>query len=66
LLPNESTNGVKGTWSPAVISTETPGTEKYTFTPDEGECVINDGVIEVEVTVNETLELSVEIEVTVN
>ena len=32
-LPTTSTNGVTGTWSPAMISTATAGTTTYTFTP---------------------------------
>jgi gliding motility-associated-like protein len=37
-LPLSSNNGIKGSWSPAVISTNTPGTTTYTFTPDTGKC----------------------------
>ncbi len=37
VLPTTSTNGVTGTWSPAV-STATPGTTTYTFTPNGGQC----------------------------
>ena len=37
-LPNTSTNGITGTWSPAVVSSSTPGT--YTFTPDAAQCAI--------------------------
>ena len=36
-LPTTSINGITGTWSPAV-STATPGTTTYTFTPDAGQC----------------------------
>jgi large repetitive protein len=35
-LPTTSTNGITGTWSPAVISNQTSGT--YTFTPSAGQC----------------------------
>ncbi|HLP36927.1 gliding motility-associated C-terminal domain-containing protein [Lacibacter sp.] len=35
-LPNTSTNGIAGTWSPATISNTTSGT--YTFTPNAGQC----------------------------
>ncbi len=38
LLPASSTNGIAGTWSPSIISTTTPGTTTYIFTPAEGEC----------------------------
>ncbi|MBW6533743.1 MAG: gliding motility-associated C-terminal domain-containing protein [Mariniphaga sp.] len=40
LLPNESTNGITGTWEPAVVSTATVGIIGYTFTPDEGQCAV--------------------------
>jgi gliding motility-associated-like protein len=36
-LPTTSLNGINGTWSPAV-STATPGTFTYTFTPNTGIC----------------------------
>ncbi len=35
-LPNTSTNGITGTWSPATVSNTTSGT--YTFTPTAGQC----------------------------
>ncbi len=35
-LPNTSTNGITGAWSPAVVSNTTSGT--YTFTPAAGQC----------------------------
>lgn len=34
-LPTSSTNGVSGTWSPALDNTQTT---TYTFTPDPGQC----------------------------
>ena len=37
VLPTTSTNGITGSWSPAV-STTAPGTTTYTFTPDAGQC----------------------------
>jgi len=37
-LPTTSTNGISGTWSPAVDNT---ATTLYTFTPDVGECATN-------------------------
>jgi len=39
-LPTTSTNGIKGTWNPATISTATSGTKNYVFTPDPdpGQC----------------------------
>lgn len=35
-LPASSTNGITGTWSPAVVSNTASGT--YTFTPGAGQC----------------------------
>ncbi|WP_276505055.1 hypothetical protein, partial [Terrimonas pollutisoli] len=37
-LPTTSTNNISGTWNPAVINTDDPGTTVYTFTPDADEC----------------------------
>ena len=37
-LPTTSNNGINGTWSPATISTASPGTATYTFTPAVGQC----------------------------
>lgn len=37
VLPTISTNGISGTWNPAVINTATPGTNFYTFTPNGGQ-----------------------------
>jgi len=37
-LPTTSTNGIAGTWNPAVVSSATPGT--YTFTPTAGQCAV--------------------------
>src|SRR5690606_20430701 len=34
-LPTTSTNGITGTWSPAINNTQTT---TYTFTPDDGQC----------------------------
>ena len=36
-LPTTSLNGITGTWN-AAISTATPGTTNYTFTPTAGQC----------------------------
>lgn len=38
MLPNASTNGITGNWSPAVVSNTTSGT--YIFTPDAGQCAV--------------------------
>ena len=38
LLPVTSENGIKGTWSPAVINTAVSGTGTYLFTPDADQC----------------------------
>jgi large repetitive protein len=36
VLPTTSSNGITGTWSPAIISNQTTGT--YVFTPNAGQC----------------------------
>jgi gliding motility-associated-like protein len=38
LLPNQSTNGINGTWNPSMVDNSTVGTFNYTFTPNSGEC----------------------------
>jgi gliding motility-associated-like protein len=38
-LPAVSSNGVTGTWSPAVVDNQNSGT--YTFTPDAGQCALS-------------------------
>ncbi|MBS1609549.1 MAG: gliding motility-associated C-terminal domain-containing protein, partial [Bacteroidetes bacterium] len=35
-LPNTSTNGITGTWSPSIVDNQNSGT--YTFTPNAGQC----------------------------
>lgn len=40
-LPLTSTNNIIGTWSPATISTSTPGSFVFTFTPEAGSCAIS-------------------------
>jgi gliding motility-associated-like protein len=37
-LPLNSTNSVSGTWSPAVVNTNSESNLVYTFTPDTSEC----------------------------
>jgi gliding motility-associated-like protein len=37
-LPTTSLESITGTWAPATVSTTTPGTTTYTFTPDAGQC----------------------------
>lgn len=51
-LPGISNNGVSGTWSPSAISTASPGTTIYTFTPSTGQCATTQTV---SVTVNPTV-----------
>ncbi|WP_264560116.1 gliding motility-associated C-terminal domain-containing protein [Flavobacterium sp. N2270] len=46
-LPNTSTNGITGTWLPALVDNVNSGV--YTFTPDAGQCAIP---IDVSITVN--------------
>jgi|GEM_PF-920652 len=48
-----STNGITGTWSPAVIRTDSVGTTVYTFTPDSAQCAT---VTTMSVTVGESIE----------
>lgn len=38
ILPTTSNNGITGTWDPSSISTSTPGTYTFVFTPDPGQC----------------------------
>lgn len=70
-LPTTSSNGVAGTWNPSTISTTTPGTITYVFTPDNAECtdtasvkVVVSQPVSVEagtpqtICVNQTLDLS--------
>ena len=38
LLPNQSTNGINGTWNPTTVDNTTVGTFQYTFTPNSGQC----------------------------
>ncbi len=37
-LPTSSNNGIAGTWDPSSISTSTPGTYTFIFTPNSGQC----------------------------
>jgi hypothetical protein len=48
-LPTVSTNGITGTWSPAVINMSTTGNTTYTFTPAVGQCATTKTIV---VTVN--------------
>jgi hypothetical protein len=52
-LPASSINEISGTWSPATISTETVGTQTYTFTPDPDQCA---NVLSYDITVNPLLD----------
>ena len=38
VLPNNSSNGITGTWSPSTVDNTTSGT--YTFTPNPGQCAV--------------------------
>jgi len=40
-LPSTSTNGISGTWSPAMNNT---ATTNYTFTPDAGQCAVTSSI----------------------
>lgn len=48
-LPATSNNGIPGTWSPSLISTNATGTFNYTFTPAAGQCATT-AILTVEVT----------------
>ena len=43
-LPPQSSNGISGKWSPSSLSTATPGTITYTFTPDASQCGVSSPV----------------------
>jgi gliding motility-associated-like protein len=47
-LPTTSTNGIAGTWSPAVVDNQASGV--YTFTPNSGQCAYSASFV---VTVNQ-------------
>jgi len=44
-LPLISLNGIAGTWEPPVISTLVPGNFTFIFTPDAGQCAVNDTMV---------------------
>ena len=48
LLPTTSNNAITGKWNPAIINNQISGS--YIFTPDAGQCVSPDVVLEVKVT----------------
>ncbi|NHM07489.1 gliding motility-associated C-terminal domain-containing protein [Flavobacterium sp. CYK-4] len=52
VLPTTSTNGVTGTWNPAIVDTTTTAT--YTFTPDPGQCA-SGNTTDLTITVNGVL-----------
>jgi large repetitive protein len=47
-LPATSSNGITGTWSPAVINNQTSGI--YTFTPNAGQCAVSSVTLAVTIT----------------
>jgi len=53
-LPPTSSEGVNGTWNPAVINTAALGTTTYTFTPAAGSCGVPVSV-DITITTNVTL-----------
>ncbi|MDO5509096.1 MAG: Ig-like domain-containing protein [Weeksellaceae bacterium] len=57
-LPTQDVNGISGTWSPSTISTNTPGTRIYTFTPAAGQCY-NPFYLTVQVDVMQVLNISI-------
>jgi gliding motility-associated-like protein len=50
-LPTTSTNGVTGSWSPAMNNT---ATTEYTFTPDSGQCTVTTATMTIVVNPNVT------------
>ena len=40
-LQTISSNGITGSWSPAIINTTVPGSANYIFTPDSNQCAIS-------------------------
>lgn len=51
-LPNTDLSGITGTWVPAVISTNTSGTNTYSFSPDDNQCAQS---ISVSILINELI-----------
>jgi len=49
ILPATSTDGITGTWNPAVVSTTSLGKSMYVFTPNTGQCA-SLYTIEIEIT----------------
>jgi len=45
LLPTTSTNGVVGTWTPAIIDSSIPGNTTYNFVPTVAECTSNASMV---------------------
>ena len=43
-LPLTSTNGITGTWNPALINTTSASQTSYTFTPQAGQCAIGTSI----------------------
>ena len=43
-LPNNSNNGVLGTWTPPFVLTNLEGNSTYTFTPNNQNCTLSAGV----------------------
>jgi len=44
-LPGTSLNGIEGTWDPPVTNTQVPGSFTFVFTPEPGQCAVNDTMI---------------------
>ena len=45
VLPTTSTNGVIGTWTPAIIGSSIPGNTTYNFVPTVAECTSNASMV---------------------
>lgn len=48
VLPDATSSGITGTWSPTMVDNSIPGTRVHTFTPDSPHCLPIDIAIDVE------------------
>ena len=56
VLPITSLNGIAGTWNPTTVSTSSPGTSTYTFTPNAGQCANTENLV---VSVQNTIDFEI-------
>lgn len=55
-LPTTSANSIVGTWSPATVNTTNPGTQTYTFTPNDMTCA---QTYEIQITVQQPTDATI-------